>query len=313
MFGTYTSQDIYDNKWRQITWVNQNVTNHSTDLFIDGQPVAWTGNGLHGSSGHPSSFPHNWGRSFVIGAENNRGTVESFSNAEIDDVRIYDRALSAPEVMSLYHLESAGTCENNQNHTDQNATAPVTGDPAPSLFHPYPRTLAREELKDGKFRFWGQILADGGSPTAKSHSNWRTICSSATPPCIPHPFSRAVRTSIWNSNSNPASATTTGRWPPAGVGHDGRINQEAHHLGRRNPLVVRHRPDAGGWRTSPWFEPSAGTKAQSGFTMPNSVGPTRTPTVRVACGSGSRITIGPGLNRRLIPTCGITISADGST
>ena len=27
-------------------------------------------------------------------------------------------------------------------------------------------------------------------------------------------------------------------------GHDGRINQEAHHLGRRNPLVVRHRPDA---------------------------------------------------------------------
>ena len=105
VFGTYTSQDIYDNRWRQITWVNQNITNHSTALFIDGQPVVWTGNGLDGSSGYPSSFPQQWGRSFVIGAENNRGTIDSFANAEIDDVRIYDRALSVAEVSTLYNLE----------------------------------------------------------------------------------------------------------------------------------------------------------------------------------------------------------------
>ena len=105
MFGTYTSQDIYDNRWRQITWVNQNITNHSTALFIDGQPVVWTGNGLDGSSGYPSSFPQQWGRSFVIGAGNNRGTIDSFANAEIDDIRIYDRALSAAEVSTLYNLE----------------------------------------------------------------------------------------------------------------------------------------------------------------------------------------------------------------
>jgi hypothetical protein len=131
----------------------------------------------------------------------------------IDDVRIYDRALSAAEVQSLYQLESTPPTENNQTdpppdnndtnppvddnstnpptnpptdnnqtdppsdtngtnppvdgnqtQTDQNATAPAPGDPAPTLFRPLPKTLAREELGDSIFRLWGQVLADGGSP-----------------------------------------------------------------------------------------------------------------------------------------------------
>ena len=112
-FSTFTSQDIYENTWRQITWVNQNITNHSTALFIDGQPVAWTGNGL--IPGIPQFFSTAVGQSFVIGAENNRGTINSFANAEIDEVRIFDRALSAAEVSLLYHLERPGAALTDAN------------------------------------------------------------------------------------------------------------------------------------------------------------------------------------------------------
>ncbi len=126
----------------------------------------------------------------VLGANHVNRQSQNFNGA-IDEVRIYNRALSASEVQSLYQMESTPPADNNQtdpatesnstfpptdqngsnpfvenNQTapEQNASAPVNGDPAPFLFRPYPRTLAREELKDGNFRFWGQILADGGSP-----------------------------------------------------------------------------------------------------------------------------------------------------
>ena len=137
----------------------------------------------------------------VLGANHVNRQSQNFNGA-IDEIRIYNRALSASEVQSLYLMESTPPADNNQttpssdnnatnppvdvnytnpptdingtvipppvenNQTDpnQNASAPVTGDPATSLFRPYPRTLPREELKDGNFRFWGQILTDGGSP-----------------------------------------------------------------------------------------------------------------------------------------------------
>jgi surface protein len=57
--------------------------------------------------------------------------------------------------------------ENNQTQTDQNATAPASGDPTPTLFRPLPKTLPHEELGNSNFRLWGQVLADGGSPVTE--------------------------------------------------------------------------------------------------------------------------------------------------
>ena len=54
--------------------------------------------------------------------------------------------------------------DQNETDTDQNVTVPDP-DPylPPTLFRPLHKTLVHEELKDGNFRFWGQIMADGGS------------------------------------------------------------------------------------------------------------------------------------------------------
>ena len=57
--------------------------------------------------------------------------------------------------------------DNNQTQTDQNTTVPDPGDPTPTLFRPLPKTLPHEELANGNFRLWGQVLADGGSPVTE--------------------------------------------------------------------------------------------------------------------------------------------------
>ena len=104
--------------------------------------------------------------------------------------------------------------DNNQTETDQNATGPAPGDPVVTLFRPLPKTLAREELENGKIRLWGMILANGGSPITKAAFELADNMLFRNSIFIPHPFSQAVRTSTSNSNSNPASATTTERWSP---------------------------------------------------------------------------------------------------
>jgi surface protein len=58
--------------------------------------------------------------------------------------------------------------ENNQTRTDQNATGPAPGDPVVTLYRPLPKTLAHEELENGKIRLWGMILANGGSPITEA-------------------------------------------------------------------------------------------------------------------------------------------------
>ena len=130
----------------------------------------------------------------VLGANHVNRQSQNFNGA-IDEVRIYDRALSATEVQSLFQMENTPPADNNQtdpatesnstfpptdqngsNHfvdnnqteTDQNATGPAPGDPVVTLFRPLPKTLAREELENGKIRLWGMILANGGSPITKA-------------------------------------------------------------------------------------------------------------------------------------------------
>ncbi|SVE40720.1 uncharacterized protein METZ01_LOCUS493574, partial [marine metagenome] len=54
--------------------------------------------------------------------------------------------------------------QTNPNPPDDGNTSDPDPAPPVTLFRPLPKTLAREELGNGNFRLWGQVLADGGSP-----------------------------------------------------------------------------------------------------------------------------------------------------
>jgi hypothetical protein len=195
--------------------------NHLLITYVNGTLSKYDDGSLHASStGWANPEHHDFPVYIGKGTWQTGNTSLYFHHGSIDEVRIYNRALSATEVQSLYQLESTpptdnnsttpptdnnqtdpppdnngtnppvennqtdpppdnnGTnppvdqnetvtpppVENNQTQTDQNATAPAPGDPAPTLFRPLPKTLAREELGNGNFRLWGQVLADGGSP-----------------------------------------------------------------------------------------------------------------------------------------------------
>ena len=104
-YGTFSNYNLYDDNWVHLTWVISNITNQSSLLYIDGTETSWTGTVNGGSSNNPSAFPQNWSQDFHLGASNNRGSTEGFAKINLDDIRIYDRALSATEVLALYNLE----------------------------------------------------------------------------------------------------------------------------------------------------------------------------------------------------------------
>ena len=134
--------------------------------------------------------------------------------------------------------------DNNQTETDQNATGPAPGDPVVTLFVPCPRPSPVRNSRTAKFRFWGQILADGGSPVTKvAFELGGQYALPQLHPAFRIPF--PGQSELLPRTQTPARQALL--LPGGGHqqgGHDGRINQEAHHLGGRNPLVVRYRPDA---------------------------------------------------------------------
>lgn len=94
--GTYFDSDktdeIWNGEWQSITWVINGATGYSS-LYLNGnkQPVE-------------RSWPSETGiindRNFAIGGIDSSGY--SF-NGQVDDVLIFDRALTAEEVEKLYH------------------------------------------------------------------------------------------------------------------------------------------------------------------------------------------------------------------
>ncbi|MDA7757098.1 BspA family leucine-rich repeat surface protein, partial [Opitutales bacterium] len=104
-YGTFSNYNLYDDNWVHLTWVISNITNQSSLLYIDGTKTSWTGTVNGSSSNNPSAFPQNWSQDFHLGASNNRGSTEAYANINLDDIRIYERPLSAAEVLALYNLE----------------------------------------------------------------------------------------------------------------------------------------------------------------------------------------------------------------
>jgi len=216
-------QDISD-------WNISSVTNMSI-MFQDTPALSDINKGLiHSSFSTNANWPYDWSAFVVDPPPDNNQTDpppdNNGTNPPVDD---------------------------NQTDPDQNATEPAPGDPAPTLFRPLPKTLAREELGDNNFRLWGQILADGGSPVTtvafelSDNMLFRnsTLHSASMLAGSPHFFGefklepgkryyyRAVATNaVGTTFGSPKRLTTPG---------DGR-----HWWSDSTP-------EGGGWHNSPWL------------------------------------------------------------
>ena len=115
------------------------------------------------------------------------------------------------------------TADNNQtdHRLDNNST----------LFPPLPKTLAREELKTGKIRLWGQILANGGSPITevafevadnlvfRKSTVYPATLLAGNPELLRLPHPRTGQTLLLPGGSHQCHR------------HDQRVAQEVHHGG----------------------------------------------------------------------------------
>ena len=154
-----------------------------------------------------------------------------------------------------------------------------------TLFPPLPKTLAREELKTGKIRLWGQILANGGSPVTETAFEVADNLVFRKSTLHSAPYSRAARTFTHPSPSNRANAITTGQWRPM---------PSAQPTGRPRSSPRRVAPSVGGRIQFPKArigEPLPGSELSGptttvGSIMPSWAGPMLNPTVRAACGFG---------------------------
>jgi surface protein len=135
------NQDLSD--WNVSADVNM------TDMFQNTPALSDANKGkIHGSFSSNSQWPYDWSAHVTTPPPNQTG-----DNNQTDPPPD-DNGTSPPP-------------ENNQTQTDQNGTAPAPGDPVTTLFRPLPKTLPHEEQANGNFRFWGMILADGGSPVTE--------------------------------------------------------------------------------------------------------------------------------------------------
>jgi hypothetical protein len=92
----YTNSKWRDGNWHLLTFLKSGNTQADLKIYIDGVEITTSifASGTLGS--------HALTKNFFIGADNANGTPKYFINALIDDVRIYNRALTAEEVMALY-------------------------------------------------------------------------------------------------------------------------------------------------------------------------------------------------------------------
>ncbi len=95
----YSTTNVLDNNWHFVTGT---LDGSDLKIYVDGILE-----GFLPYSGTPAGNI----RSVNIGASWGGGTFNRFFNGLIDEVDIYNRALSASEIQSIYNAGSAGTCQ----------------------------------------------------------------------------------------------------------------------------------------------------------------------------------------------------------
>jgi hypothetical protein len=85
----YGTSNIADDAWHFLTWVNH--SNNTMDLYVDGVAEVVSASSTLEGSGLVNQIGKGWDGVYAM-------------NGKIDEVRIYNRALSASEVLNLYNL-----------------------------------------------------------------------------------------------------------------------------------------------------------------------------------------------------------------
>jgi uncharacterized protein YegL len=96
--GVMSANPINDNLWHQVT-INHNFSSGATEIWVDGV-LSGSGTVAAGVTGLPNKF-------LGLGVTADDGaTTDRYLNATLDDVRIYDRTLTAAQVQSIYTVEN---------------------------------------------------------------------------------------------------------------------------------------------------------------------------------------------------------------
>jgi len=180
-----TSATNFDNMFEGATSFNQDLSGwnlaadvNMSNMFANTPVLSNTNKGLiHSSFSNNTNWHYDWS-AFVANPPTDNNQTESNSTVPPIDQNntnpqaehnattssVGDSNHTHPFIDNNRTFTDHTFVDYNQTHPERNASAPLPDEHNQTLFRPYPRTLAREELKDGNFRFWGQILADGGSP-----------------------------------------------------------------------------------------------------------------------------------------------------
>ena len=105
--GVESNTGITDGKWHHLVF-SATPSANTMNIYVDG--VAKTVDYSHQET---TSVMANFEFPLTIGARNNRGTIENFTTGNLDDVRVYDRALSAADIAELYNYTDAPVVTTN--------------------------------------------------------------------------------------------------------------------------------------------------------------------------------------------------------
>jgi len=97
---------IYDNAWHHIAWVVEEAKSNTCKIYIDGEAQEV----VYGDVQAPEDFV-DFQHPVYLGAANNRGNIERFCPATVDEFRIYTRALTEQEI--LQNLASGAAVESS--------------------------------------------------------------------------------------------------------------------------------------------------------------------------------------------------------
>jgi hypothetical protein len=128
----HITNNIYDGQWHHVVFVVTDPSRNLMVAYVDGQiaPVSLSPAG----GGSPSNFA-NLGFAMTIGARNNRGTIDLFASATIDEVACYPSRLSAAQVVAHW-VASTGQQPKLQTTSGIRITDIAGGRPFPTPYDP---------------------------------------------------------------------------------------------------------------------------------------------------------------------------------
>ena len=234
------NQDVSD-------WNVSGVTDMS-DVFFNANALSNAHKGLiHSSFSSNPNWPYDWS-AHVTAPPPNQTEDNNQTNPTTDN-----NGTAPNQAVDQNHTAPHHPVDSNFTYTDPNGTALTPAASHSSLFRPIPQTLPHEEVPNGKIRLWGMILANGGSPITevafevaenlvfRKATRYPASLLAGTPnfylelelePGKRYYYRAVASNAQGTTNGSPKKFTTAGssaRW------------------------WSDSSPQAGGWRTSPWF------------------------------------------------------------